>query len=101
VTRSKAAPEDDFGWWYRFRCLVVFNLLYVAGPAQLEGRNDPRRSLEHEYERRQDLHRERLGKPPLVRKPSGTGEGADPVLLLAVGGGVAVVLLLVWAVLSR
>ena len=95
-------PTDDgFSLWYRFKSLVVFNLLYVAGPAQLDHRIDPRAAVEQDYERRRDLHRERQGKPPLpVRAPSKNG-GVDPVILCAVGGVLALVVLLVWAVLTR
>ena len=92
--------DDDFGRWYRFRCLVVFNLLYVAGPAQLDGADDPRKALEQDYARRRDLHRATLGKPPIVDKPSKHG-GVDPVILCAAGGVLALVLLLVWAVAVR
>ena len=102
VTRTKGdvPAEDSFGLWYRFKTLVVFNLLYVAGPAQLHGHQDPRAALEHDYERRRDLHRARRGLPPVVQKPSSAKGGPDVVVLLAVGGVLAVVLLLVWAVVS-
>lgn len=99
-TENDVDAEDSFGLWYRFRALVVFNLLYVAGPAQLDGRQDPRRAVEQEYERRRDLHRERLGKPPIVKKPTDDRGGPDVVVLCAVAGVAAVVLLVVWAVLS-
>lgn len=92
--------DDDFGLWYRFRCLVVFNLLYIAGPAQLHGAADPRKALEQDYARRRDLHRAKLGKPPIVDKPSASG-GVDPVILCAVAGALALVLLLVWGIASR
>ncbi|SEP62619.1 hypothetical protein [Microlunatus flavus] len=101
MTRSKQniPAQDSFGLWYRFKALVVFNLLYVAGPAQLDGRQDPRKAVEHDYERRRDLHRARRGLPPVVKEPPTKG-GLDVVVLLAAGGGVALVLLLVWAILS-
>lgn len=100
-TNTDVAAEDDFGLWYRFRTLVVFNLLYVAGPAQLDGRQDPRAAVEHEYERRRDLHRARHGKPPVVKKPTADKAGGpDVVVLCAVAGVAALVLLVVWAVLS-
>ena len=92
--------EDRFGLWYRFKTLVVFNLLYVAGPAQLDGRQDPRKAVEHDYERRRDLHRARRGLPPVVTKPPSNGGGLDVVVLCAVGGVLALVLLLVWGILS-
>ena len=94
-------PDDGFSLWYRFKSLVVFNLLYVAGPAQLDHHNDPRAAVEEDYARRRDLYRERQGKPPLpLRAPSKNG-GVDPVILCAVGGVLALVVLLVWAVLTR
>ena len=99
-TKNEVPAEDGFGLWYRFRTLVVFNLLYIAGPAQLDGRQDPRAAVEQDYERRRDLHRARLGKPPVVRKPTSDRGGPDVVVLCAVAGIAAVVLLLVWAVLS-
>ena len=102
MTRTdEAVPVDDrFGLWYRFRSLVVFNLLYIAGPAQLDQHLDPRKAVEQDYERRRDLHRARRGKPPVVTKPSKNG-GVDPVLLCAVGGVLALVVLFVWALLAR
>jgi hypothetical protein len=102
VTRTKDAvpAEDSFGLWYRFKALVVFNLLYVAGPAQLDGRQDPRAAVEQDYERRRDLHRARQGKPPVVKKPASDKGGPDVVVLMAVAGVAAVALLVVWAVLS-
>ena len=60
---------------------------------------DARAAVEHDYERRRDLHRARRGLPPVVKKPPTKG-GPDVVVLLAVAGVVAVVLLLVWAVVS-
>ncbi|GAB2590392.1 hypothetical protein [Microlunatus antarcticus] len=93
--------EDRFGLWYRFKSLVVFNLLYIAGPAQLDRHLDPRKAVEQEYERRRDLHRERLGKPPVVKKDPGKDDGVDPVVLCAVGGVLALVVLFVWALASR
>jgi hypothetical protein len=93
-------PVDDrFGLWYRFRSLAVYNLLYLAGPAQLDGDADPRSAVEKDYERRRDLHRARLGKPPVVKAPPTTG-GLDVVVLCAAGGVLALVVLLVWAVLT-
>ncbi len=100
LTKQDVAPEDRFGLWYRFRTLVVFNLLYVAGPAQLDGRQDPRRALEHDYERRRDLHRARRGLPPVITRPASDKGGPDVVVLLAVAGVAALVLLLVWGILS-
>jgi hypothetical protein len=102
VTRTEQdiPAEDRFGLWYRFQALVVFNLLHLAGPAHLDGDKDPRTAIEHDYERRRDLHRARLGKPPVVKKPPSTNGGLDVVVLLAVGGIAAVVLLLVWAVVA-
>jgi hypothetical protein len=102
VTRTvDELPETDtFGLWYRFKSLVVFNLLYVAGPAQLDRHNDPRAAVEQDYERRRDLHRARLGKPPVVKKAS-SDDGVDPVVLCAVGGVLALVVLLVWALLTH
>ena len=94
------AAQDDFGPWYRVRTLVVFNLLSVAGPAHLEGRKDPRVAVEQEYERRRDLHRARRGLPPVVPRPVPASGGVDVVVLCAVAGVAALVLLLVWAVLS-
>jgi hypothetical protein len=93
--------DDDFGLWYRFRSLVVFNLLYIAGPAQLDRHNDPRAAVEQDYERRRDLHRARHGKPPVVKKPPSKHGGVDPVILCAVGGVLALVALLVWAIAAR
>ena len=93
-------PVDDrFGLWYRFRSLVVYNLLYLAGPAQLDGDQDPRSAVEKEYERRRDLHRSRLGLPPVVKAPPKKG-GLDVVVLCAAGGVLALVVLVVWAVLA-
>jgi hypothetical protein len=103
VTRTLVeVPADDrFSLWFRFKSLVVFNLLYVAGPAQLDHHNDPRAAVEQDYERRRDLHRERQGKPPIPpRAPSRNG-GVDPVILCAVGGVLALVVLLGWALLAR
>ena len=102
MTRTKDdIPVDDrFGAWYRFKSLVIFNLLYVAGPAQLDGRKDPRAAVEHDYERRRDLHRARRGLPPVVTKEPSNGGGLDVVVLCAVGGVLALVLLLVWAIVS-
>ncbi len=97
----EAPVEDDFSLWFRFRSQVVFNLLYVAGPAQLDRHNDPRAAVEQDYERRRDLHRQRRGKPPLPKKAPSKNGGVDPVVLCAVGGVLALVLLLVWAVLAR
>jgi hypothetical protein len=101
VTRTvDELPETDtFGLWYRFKSLVVFNLLYVAGPAQLDRHNDPRAAVEQDYERRRDLHRARLGKPPV--KKASSDDGVDPVVLCAVGGVLALVVLLVWALLTH
>lgn len=99
-TQDDIPPEDRFGLWYRFRTLVVFNLLYVAGPAQLDGHLDPRKAVEHDYERRRDLHRARRGLPPVVKKPTDAKGGPDVVVLLAVAGVVALVLLLVWGIVS-
>jgi hypothetical protein len=103
VTRTNVQePTDDgFGLWYRFRSQVIFNLLYVAGPAQLDRHNDPRAAVEQDYERRRDLHRARRGKPPLRKKPPSKHGGVDPVLLCAVGGVLALVLLVVWALVAR
>jgi hypothetical protein len=98
-TQDDIPAEDRFGLWYRFRTLVVFNLLYVAGPAQLDGHKDPRKAVEHDYERRRDLHRARRGLPPVV-KPADTKGGPDVVVLLALAGVVALVLLLVWGIVS-
>jgi hypothetical protein len=103
VTRTdvELPPDDDFGLWYRFRAQVVFNLLYIAGPAQLDRHNDPRSAVEREYERRRDLHRARHGKAPLGRgRPSKNG-GVDPVVLCAAGGVLALVVLFAWALLAR
>ena len=100
LSKQEIEPEDRFGLWYRFKTLVIFNLLYVAGPAQLDGRLDPRRALEHDYERRRDLHRERRGLPALVKKPVDEQGGPDIVVILAVVGGLALVLLLVWGIVS-
>ncbi len=99
-TDVEAATEDRFGLWFRFRSLMIFNLLYLAGPAQLDRHNDPRAAVEQEYERRRDLHRARHGKPPVTKKVS-ANEGVDPVVLCAVGGVLAVVALFVWALASR
>jgi hypothetical protein len=93
--------DDSFGLWFRFRSQVIFNLLYVAGPAQLDRHNDPRAAVEQDYERRRDLHRERQGKPPLAKKPPSKHGGVDPVVLCAVGGVLALVVLLLWALLAR
>lgn len=102
MTRSKTdvLPEDRFSLWYRFKSIVVFNLLYLSGPAQLDAHNDPRTAVEKEYERRRNLHRERLGKPPIVAKPASSKGGLDVVVICAAGGVLALVVLLVWAVLS-
>lgn len=97
----QVADDDGFGLWYRFKSLVVFNLLYVAGPAQLDRHNDPRAAVERDYERRRDLHRARQGKPPVVKKPPSPHGGVDPVLLCAVGGVLALLALFVWALASR
>jgi hypothetical protein len=101
VTRTEQdVPETDrFGIWYRFKSLVIFNLLSIAGPAQLDSYNDPRAAVEQDYERRRDLHRARHGKPPVVRSTSRNG-GVDPVIVCAVGGVLALVALVVWAVLA-
>ena len=99
-TDDRVTADDDFSLWYRFRMLVIFNLLYVAGPAQLDQHNDPRAAVEQEYERRRDLHRARLGKPPVVKKPPSKNGGVDPVILCAVGGVLALVALFVWALVS-
>lgn len=99
-TVDPAPDMNSFGLWYRFKSLVVFNLLYVAGPAQLDQHLDPRAAVENDYERRRDLHRARHGKPPVVKKVS-PNEGVDPVVLCAVGGVLALVLLLAWAILAR
>ena len=98
---DRSATDDGFSLGYRFRMLVIFNLLYVAGPAQLDRHNDPRAAVEQEYERRRDLHRARLGKPPVVRKPPSRNGGVDPVILCAVGGVLALVALVVWALVTR
>ncbi len=100
-TDVEVPTDDRFGLWYRFKTLVVFNLLYVAGPAQLDQQRDPRAAVEQDYERRRDLHRERLGKPPVVRPAGPRDDGVDPVVLCAVAGVVALVVLLVWALLTR
>jgi hypothetical protein len=47
-TDERVATDDSFGLWYRFRALVVFNLLYIAGPAQLDRHNDPRAAVEQD-----------------------------------------------------
>ena len=99
LTNDRLSKDDDFGLWYRFKAVTVFNLLHLAGPAQLDTQNDPRAAVQQEYERRQDLHRARLGKPPLARKAASHG-GVDPVWLCAIGAVLAVALLLVWAVVS-
>ncbi len=99
-TEEQLSVDDGFGLWYRFKALVVFNLLYVAGPAQLDAHRDPRAAVEQDYERRRDLHRARLGKPPVVRRPSTHG-GVDPVVLCAGAGVLALVVLVAWAVLTR
>ena len=93
--------SDGFGLWYRFKSLVVFNLLYVAGPAQLDQHNDPRAAVEQDYERRRDLHRARQGKPPLVKKAPSKNGGVDPVILCAVGGVLALLVLFAWALQTR
>jgi hypothetical protein len=100
-TVDRVSVDDRFGLWYRFRSLVVFNLLYVAGPAQLDHDRDPRAAVEHEYERRRDLHRERQGKAPLKAKAPSRNGGVDPVVLCAAGGILALAVLVVWAVLTR
>jgi hypothetical protein len=101
VTRTDHDPTTDgFGLWYRFRSQVIFNLLYVAGPAQLDQHNDPRAAVEQDYERRRDLHRERHGKPPIERRAPSPHGGVDPVILCAVGGVLALVVLLAWALLA-
>lgn len=103
VTQSKVqvASADRFGLGYRFRSAVIFNLLYVAGPAQLDRDDDPRAAIEQDYVRRRDLHRARHGKPPVVAKPPSKHGGVDPVILCAVGGVLALVVLIGWAVLTR
>lgn len=100
ATRTDVSADDSFGLWYRFKALVIFNLLYVAGPAQLDQHNDPRAAVEQDYERRRDLHRARHGKPPVVAKPPSKHGGVDPVILCAVGGVLALVVLFVWALVS-
>ena len=100
-TDVEVPTDDRFGLWYRFKSLVVFNLLYVAGPAQLDSHLDPRAAVEQDYERRRDLHRERLGKPPVVKATGARADGVDPVILCAVGGVLALVVLLAWALLTR
>jgi len=100
-TVEDVPEEDHFGLWYRFKSVVIFNLLYIAGPAQLDTHNDPRGSIEHDYERRRDLHRARQGKPPLEKKPPSKHGGVDPVILCAVGGVLALVVLFAWALLTR
>ena len=97
-TDDQVTADDDFSLWYRFRMLVIFNLLYVAGPAQLDRHNDPRAAVEQEYERRRDLHRARLGKPPIVTKPPSKHGGVDPVVLCAVGGVLALAGLVLFVV---
>ena len=67
-TDDEVLTDDRFGLWYRFKALVIFNLLYVAGPAQLDEDHDPRAAVEEDYERRRDLHRARHGKPPVVKR---------------------------------
>ena len=99
-TNVQETTDDGFGLWYRFRSQVVFNLLYVAGPAQLDRHNDPRAAVEQDYERRRDLHRERHGKPPIKKKAPSKHGGVDPVVLCAVAGVLALVVLLVWALLA-
>ena len=103
MTRTvEDVPETDrFGLWYRFKSLVIFNLLYIAGPAQLDQHNDPRSAVEKDYERRRDLHRARRGKPPIPPKAPSKNGGVDPVILCAVGGALALVVLFVWAVVAR
>ena len=80
---------------------MIFNPLYVAGPAQPDRHNDLRAAVEEDDERRRDLHRARLGKPPLVKKPPSKNGGVDPVILCAAGGVLALVALFVWALVSR
>jgi len=99
-TTEDVPEEDRFGLWYRFKSVVIFNLLYVAGPAQLDTHIDPRGAVEQDYERRRDLHRVRQGKPPLVKKSSKHG-GVDPVILCVIGGVLALVVLFVWALSTR
>ena len=93
--------DDRFDLWFRFRSQVIYNLLYVAGPAQLDRHDDPRAAVEQDYERRRDLHRQRQGKPPLAKKAPSKHGGVDPVVLCAVGGVLALVVLFVWALLAR
>jgi hypothetical protein len=100
-TKVEETTDDGFGLWFRFRSQVIFNLLYVAGPAQLDQHNDPRAAVEQDYERRRDLHRERHGKQPLGRSAPSKNGGVDPVVLCAVGGVLALVVLLGWALLTR
>jgi hypothetical protein len=100
VTRTDNQRHvEDFGLWYRFRTVAVFNLLQVVGPARLDRHNDPRDLIEDEYTRRRAAHRERLGKPPVVAKPTSNASAADPFVLILVAVAVLVVFVVIgWSI---
>ena len=69
-----------------------------VGRRERERGRRQRRAVAH-VRRRRDLHRARRGLPPVVKKQETKG-GVDIVVLLAVAGVLALVLLLVWGIVS-
>ena len=90
--------QDTFSLWYRFRAVMVFNLLQLGGPAHLQKHNDPRDEVEQEYVRRRALHRERAGKPPIAEKPKGADTRRPSVALPMLVGVAFVIVMIVCAV---
>lgn len=100
---AEVRTDDTFTWWYRFRTVLVLNLLYVAGPATLENSQNPRVQLEREYRRRQAVARAaKHGGPVEIPdwEPQNSAPTFDPVPLMLVGAGLVVVFLVVWLIAS-
>lgn len=96
------ARRDDFSLWYRFRTTVVFNLLYLAGPASLDDARNPRVQVEREYLRRKALHlaHKHGGPVEVIPLSSQRPAGIDPFVLMVVFAVVAVLFLLGWFVVA-
>lgn len=88
---------DNFSLWYRFRTTVIFNLLYLAGPASLDDDRNPRVQVEREYLRRKAIDRARKhGGPVELIEPGSTRKHVDPFVLMLVIGAIGLVFLLIW-----
>lgn len=91
----------SFSLWYRFRAIVLYSLLHLGGPAQLDDSADPRRQLNREYLQRKETHlAAKQGRPAQAIPEGATAAGgqADPFVLCVILGVAAVVTLVAFMV---